>query len=88
MTLPAGLDMVSVPQRLAEERFYGCARWGCDAVNASWESYGAGGRSYCLHHRPGRLKRYFVRPFGALPSRPWAWRGRQAINENWLGRNR
>jgi len=39
-------------------RYYGCAAWGCDAVNPDYQSYGTkDGRSWCLHHRPGRLRR-------------------------------
>lgn len=42
-------------------RYYGCARWGCDAVNPDFQSYGAEGRSWCLHHRPGPTMRFIMR---------------------------
>jgi hypothetical protein len=42
------------PER--RERFYGCARRGCDAVNPSHLSFGAHGKSWCLHHRPWRAR--------------------------------
>lgn len=48
-------------------RYYGCAKWGCDAVNPDYASYGALGRSWCLHHRPGRLMRLALAVF--RPSR-------------------
>lgn len=42
-------------------RYYGCARWGCDAVNPDFQSYGTrGGRSWCLHHRPGPIRRFLM----------------------------
>lgn len=33
-------------------RLYGCARRGCDAISLDFESFGAGGKGYCLHHIP------------------------------------
>lgn len=51
-------------------RHYGCARWGCDAVNPDYQSYGTrDGRSWCLHHRPGRIRRYLTDAFGAPATR-------------------
>lgn len=42
-------------------RYYGCARWGCDAVNPDYQSYGTSdGRSWCLHHRPGPFRRFLM----------------------------
>lgn len=37
-------------------RFYGCAKRGCDAVNPDYLSFGAHGKSWCLHHRPLRAR--------------------------------
>lgn len=37
-------------------RMYGCAKRGCDAVNPSYLSYGAYGKSWCLHHPPLRVR--------------------------------
>lgn len=42
-------------------RYYGCAAWGCDAVNPDYQSYGTkDGRSWCLHHRPGPVRRFIM----------------------------
>lgn len=42
-------------------RYYGCARWDCDAVNPDYRSFGTrDGRSWCLHHRPGPLRRLLM----------------------------
>ena len=49
-------------------RYYGCARWGCDAVNPDYLSYGTkDGRSWCLHHRPGPIRR-FIMEWTVLPA--------------------
>lgn len=37
-------------------RLYGCAKRGCDRVNPDYESYGAYGMSWCLHHVPLRIR--------------------------------
>lgn len=39
-----------------QSKRYGCARRGCDAVNPPWASYGAYGKSWCLHHVPLRVR--------------------------------
>jgi hypothetical protein len=49
-------------------RYYGCARWGCNAVNPDYLCYGTrDGRSWCLHHRPGRLRRLLMAMLPAAP---------------------
>ena len=39
-----------------EDRLYGCAKRGCHAVNKPYMSYGAYGKSWCLHHAPLRIR--------------------------------
>lgn len=52
-------------------RYYGCARWGCDAVNPDYQSYGTkDGRSWCLHHRPGPIRRLLVATTLPAPANP------------------
>lgn len=37
-------------------KLYGCAKRGCDRINPDYESYGAYGKSWCLHHPPLRVR--------------------------------
>lgn len=37
-------------------RLYGCARRGCDRISTDYESFGAGGKGYCLACIPRRYR--------------------------------